>query len=385
MMNRRRFLKTLGGTGVVLAASAVGLSQCDQMPSEAIEAWQGPSDKLEDREWMLSYALLAPNPHNMQSWIADLRQDNIITIFADDSRLLPDTDPYSRQITIGQGTFLEILTIAARQRGYRPSVILYPDGSPAEEALEIGARAIARVSLQKDPAIKPDPLFEQLLKRRSNKQPYQQVSLSADHHSQMKAFNLLPGQKTGFAITEDTVRPLRDFAKEAMITEMRTPRTLKESVIRTRIGADEIAKHRDGIDLNGPLFWWLKAFGQFSKEKAMTPGTIAHQGGLDYALGWADGTHGFGWLSTQDNSREAQVNAGRSYVRLNLMATSLGIAMHPVSQILQEYPEMAALQTAFNQHLNIGGQERIQMFFRIGYQEKPAPSPRRKLTDIMRT
>ena len=41
-------------------------------------------------------------------------------------RLLPQTDPLSRQITIGHGAFLELLSIAASVDGYRTEVAPYP-------------------------------------------------------------------------------------------------------------------------------------------------------------------------------------------------------------------------------------------------------------------
>lgn len=66
-------------------------------------------------------------------------------------------------------------------------------------------------------------------------------------------------------------------------------------------------------------------------EKAMTPGTLAYQGGIDYALGWVEATPSFGWLVSPDNSRTRQVESGEVYVRLNLQAAALGVAIHPVS------------------------------------------------------
>lgn len=383
-MNRRKFIKTIGGSGLVLAASGLGLSQCDQMPDDAVAAWHGPTSNIQDREWMLSYALLAPNPHNMQPWIADLREKSIITIFADETRLLPDTDPFGRQITIGQGTFLELLTIAAKEKGYHADVHLFPKGSPAETSLDLGSKPIAVITLRQDSSVQKDPLFKAIRDRRSNKSGYREEYLKKEHVSALKRMKLQDNQQLGFATTKETVSVHRKFARDAMLKEIETPRTLMESIDRTRIGADEIAKNRDGIDLHGPLFWWLKRFGLMTADKASTPGTMAYQGGIDYALGWAQGTYNMGWLITSDNSRISQVNAGRSYVRLNLLATQMGVSMHPVSQILQEYPEMQDLQSKFNQHLGISGPEKVQMFFRIGYQETPAPSPRRNLTDIVK-
>src|SRR6185503_12593149 len=100
MVTRRAVLRVLGTSAVIVAAGGLGLSQVDQMPAQAIEAWKGPAPNMRDpRVRALSYALLAPNPHNLQPWIADLREASAITFIVDRTRSLPETDPYSRQIT----------------------------------------------------------------------------------------------------------------------------------------------------------------------------------------------------------------------------------------------------------------------------------------------
>ena len=53
------------------------------------------------------------------------------------------------------------------------------------------------------------------------------------------------------------------------------------------------------------------------------------------------------WIITPENDRMSQLVAGRTYVRLNLQATSMGLALHPHSQLLQEYPEMKDLQDEY--------------------------------------
>jgi hypothetical protein len=120
-VSRRGVLRVLGVSAVARAAGGFAISQADQMPAVAVEGWKGPSPALKDpRLRALSHALLAPNPHNMQAWIADLREPDTITFFCDPARLLPQTDPFSRQIVIGCGCFLEILRLAAAQEGYPP-------------------------------------------------------------------------------------------------------------------------------------------------------------------------------------------------------------------------------------------------------------------------
>ena len=115
--SRRGFVRLVGG-GVILAAGGLGAGCSRQLPPEAIEAWKGPSLTEPDvRRWILAHAILAPHSHNLQSWLVDLRTPGEMLLRCDLERLLPATDPFSRQIMMSHGTFIELLDIAARQRG----------------------------------------------------------------------------------------------------------------------------------------------------------------------------------------------------------------------------------------------------------------------------
>lgn len=383
MPSRRRFIRTIGGTGVVLGASAVGLVTCDRMPEAAVAPWQGPPATLDDpRERALAWAILAPNPHNIQPWLADLREAGVVTLRVDRSRLLPMTDPYGRQITIGHGTFLELLDIAAREAGYRLDIELYPDGG--DDPMQITDTPVARIAFEADTRIAPDPLFAAVPERRSTKTGYDMSRLpSAEALAALEKAAGGAGLTIDVAGSPEATAPLAALAGEAIALEMATPRTLAESIDLTRIGAGEIAAQPDGIDLHGPMFWWLKRLGLMTAEKAKTPGTMAYQGGLDYAVGWVAGTPALGWLTTGGNTRADQIQAGRAYMRVDLAAAAAGLAIHPVSQLLQEYPEMAELNARFLAVTGTEAPATVQMLFRLGYAEQPGPSPRRPVDAII--
>jgi len=65
-MNRRNFIRLMGG-GLVLAAAPSLTSCSSEMPPKAIAAWKGPEIEPDIRKWILSYAILAPHSHNLQS------------------------------------------------------------------------------------------------------------------------------------------------------------------------------------------------------------------------------------------------------------------------------------------------------------------------------
>jgi hypothetical protein len=85
---------------------------------------------------------------------------------------------------------------------------------------------------------------------------------------------------------------------------------------------------------------------------------------------------GFLWLTTPGNTRADQIRAGRDYVRVNLAATGLGVAMQPFSQALQEFPEMAEYRQTMLTTLAIDTADTLQMFVRLGYGPAPKGSPR---------
>ncbi len=380
-VTRRGFIRVIGGAAIGAAALGGGLQSCDRMPAGAVAPWRGPAMQDGDpRRRALSWALLAPNPHNMQPWLVDLRQPDEILLHIDRTRLLPETDPFARQIVIGHGTFLELLVLAAGAEGYRCEIEYFPQGEAREG--EVDDRPLARIRLNKAAAV-VDPLFAQIPHRRSAKEPYDQRPLQADHAQALQVAHRSAVAQLTLATEASQAAALRSITERAMMIELQTPRTLKESIDRLRIGADAIAAQPDGIELHGPFFWWLAALGLMTPEKAMTPGTVAYQGGIDYALGWARATPAFGWLITPTNDRISQIEAGRAYVRLNLKATELGVAMHPVSQVLQEYAEMAALQREFLAAVGAPSGGTVQMLFRLGYCEPVPPSPRRQLDALL--
>ncbi|RYF38561.1 MAG: twin-arginine translocation pathway signal protein, partial [Comamonadaceae bacterium] len=157
-MDRRNFIRLAGG-GMVAAATATTIGGCSfssAYPASTVEAWSGPGAESEPRRRALAYALTAPNPHNRQAWIADLREPGVITLMVDRERLLPETDPFGRQVLIGQGTFLELLVVALAEQGLRGEVRLWPQGELPPALNDWDRRPVARVTVSQGAA--KDPL-----------------------------------------------------------------------------------------------------------------------------------------------------------------------------------------------------------------------------------
>jgi hypothetical protein len=391
-MQRRSFVRIAGG-GVVAAATlgTAGLAGCAaDMPAAAVEAWQGPGADLaaasDPRRWLLSYAILAPHSHNLQSWVVDLGTPGEIVLSCDAKRLLPQTDPLSRQIMMSHGTFIELLDLAARERGLRADVSLFPQGAFGPDRLD--ARSVARIRLSPDAAVAKDPLFGQILHRRTNRSAYDLNRPVAAAAWAAMAEAVKPNTlRFGFAGAEQVpaLAAHRAIAAEAWRIELTTPRTIMESFEVLRVGPAEVARHRDGLTLLDPMVVTLNRLGLFDRSKAPAPDDYATTSQIkDFAAKLAS-TTGFLWMVTPTNDRVAQVNAGRAYARVQLAATAQGLAMQPLSQALQEYPEQAQPYREIHRlaEATQPGQT-VQMWARVGYAPAVSPAPRRRLADFIR-
>jgi hypothetical protein len=379
-MDRRAFVRLVGG-GVVMAAGASAAGCSSGVPAEAVAAWNAPGAGESDlRRWILAHAILAPHSHNLQSWLVDLRSPGEIVLRCDLERLLPETDPFSRQIMMSQGTFIELVDLAARERGQRAEITLFPEGAPGPDKLD--SRPVARIRLVPDAAVARDPLFAQITRRHTNRNAYEPRAVPDEAWRAMAAAVAPHDLRFGYVgpAQADLVAQHRALASEAWRIEITTPHTMFESVKVLRVGAREIAQHRDGISITSPMLIALDKVGLFDRSKAPAPDSAAVKGQLDDFAEKIASTTSFLWLTSRGNDRVAQVNAGRAYARVQLAATAQGVVMQPLSQAIQEFKEMAGPYAAAHRLLEAPQPGfTVQMWARVGFAAPVGPAPRRGL------
>ncbi len=355
--SRRKTLALIGGGFIAAAGIGTTAFVTTRRPHAALAPWQNAGSYDDPRKNALSYAILAPNPHNLQPWMVDLTGTDTAVLYRDPERNLPHTDPFSRQITIGLGCFLEQMKIAATQTGHDVDLELFPAG-------ENGPVAIARFST----SATPDPLAAHILGRRSCKEPYQMDAIETSRLGALEAYADI--------VTESAmVENLQSLTWEAFQIEMTTPRMLQESAELMRIGKQEINANPDGIDIGGPMLETLMLLGILPREALMDPDSEATQSFLSSYKNMLVSTPAYAVITSAKNDRLSQVAAGAAWLRLNLKTTELGLALHPVSQALQEYDEMAKLYDRSHELLAKDG-ETVQMLGRLGYGPLTKPAPR---------
>ena len=368
-LSRRKTLALIGGGTIFAASSAAGFA-VTRMPDDAVAPWAAAGGYEDPRLRALSYAILAPNPHNRQPWKVDVSVPGEVALYVDTDRLLPHTDPFSRQIVIGLGCFLEVMRMAALQDGFAVETDLFPDGSDLER---LDSRPVALCRFAETGAA-PDPLFQYVPTRRSLKEPFDETR-PVDPAALTRVLDAAQATQVDGSLDPEDIGALRELSHEALRIEIETPHTYKESVDLFRIGRREVNANPDGIDFSGPMFEAMALTGTFTREAALNRESMAYTEGLKAVFANTDTAMGHLWQVTATNTREDQIAAGRDWVRLNLATTAEGLGIQPLSQALQEYPEMAALYVQIHERLAPGGGT-VQMFARIGYGPEVGASPR---------
>jgi hypothetical protein len=203
---------------------------------------------------------------------------------------------------------------------------------------------------------------------------------------------------TGLSSTDASVRVfddpgtrarLAEIAENAMAIESRSASRNAETAKWFRFNNAEVEQKRDGFGVaqtgrTGVAKWIAESF-VLDRARAASPSGVFARGAVDQARELAQSSPAFGVLETPSNSRRAQVLAGRTYARIALTVASLGLAMHPMSQALQEYADMTATRTRFEAETGLPPSWTTQMFFRLGHAATLPHTPRRDVHALLRS
>ncbi len=381
-MERRNFIRVLaaGGSMVVFP---VAFSSCS---GSSIKPKALKTDYTDVRLTLISYGMLAPNPHNIQPWLIRLKGTDSFDLYVDQSRLLPETDPPARQIHIGQGTFLEGISIAGSAMGIRTEIKLFPEGEYNNQIIE--DKPVARVRIFRDKSMLKDSLAAFMKERQSNKRVYRDEAVSTKLLDKILGDLDNPDIQVAYTTQNRIRRVLSVQMKEAMAIETSGPARHKETVNMFRFADEEVLKTRDGFTIGnsgmtGLKRWIVETLFLGTRKDAEATDSAFAKEGIQLTGNQAESAAAFGWIISKQNRRQDQVRVGRLYMRINLLATQAGIALHPMSQILEEYTEMGQLQNEFLTTLGVQKGQTVQMLFRMGVAEPVPHTLRRNVPQIL--
>ncbi|MEN6349209.1 MAG: hypothetical protein ABFD08_07410 [Syntrophomonas sp.] len=353
-----------------------------------LEPWKKDyAQKFDDpRIQLTAHGLLAANGHNMQPWKIRLDKDNpmVFYLYVDSDRLTNEVDPYLRQMMITQGTFLEYINIAGDELGYKTDMELFPQGGYDEKNLgkSLNTIPVAKILLKKaNPQIAP--LYTYMFLPDTNRAPYQATKLTSEQINRLE--NMNTGDNMSIKIYQDkeNVDKLGSYAMKGATVEAGVNRVMKESEIIFRANEYQKNKYRYGFSIEGQgtsgimkhlMQGVVTLFPSMNSEKA------ASNMFIQSTQISVDNTPAYAMIITKDNTRLNQVKSGMLYSKLILAAQQQGLVMQPLSQVLEEYPEMNELYSGIHREYSPEGGT-IQMLVRLGKPTKEVPQSMRQ--DVM--
>jgi len=344
--------------------------------------WPGGDDI---RLHVLRCAIRAPSPRNSQPWKVALRGSGRIVLSIDHSRAARALDPLGRQVFISCGAFIENLDISAREFGYRADIDLFPAGWPDPgKPLQ---DPVANIDLEKEEGIQPDPLFPSIPLRSTNRRPYAKRPVPLPVAGELADAGDCERVPLGFTSDRNLIREIGGLAMESLALELSDRERLLESIEYFRFTDAEAAGRRDGYGLAqsgyGKVARLIAGAFRPSRDSALSRPEVFSRRAVSDLSRAVEKCGGFGWLSTKGDFRIDQVRTGRAFERIHLKATSLSLAVQPVTQPIADYKEMTDIKTRLYELLAVPETHTLQMLFRTGYAGPVPPTPRRGVPEFI--
>lgn len=317
----------------------------------------------EKLRFVLNYAVLAPSSHNSQPWLFKMIPDGV-ELYADRTRALPVVDSEDRELTISCGAALFHLRLALRRFGYRDNVKTLPDRDDAD--------LLARIKISKNHRTnaKEKALFDAIVKRRTNRMPFQSRPIPDRLISELHGAASVEGAFLCIVELEEDRNKLADFIAEADRRQMADQSFRRE--LAAWIHSNRSTSH-DGI----PAF----AIGYKGIVSSMAPLVVRTfdigkgQAAKDRQL--AAGSPVLAVLVSDGDTVPDWIATGQSLARVLLLARS-----HEVwASFLNQPIELAELRTRLRDLICQKGFPQIVL--RMGYGPGVNPTPRRTAGEVL--
>lgn len=363
-MTRRHMLISAGGA--IVASSYVwserrGLTRADV----ASEPVPGLSVQMSS---LLTHAALAPSGHNTQPWRVRATNGGL-AIGSDPLRWLPKVDPHNREMTLSIGAFLENLLIAAPAHGYQPDFTVIGHNPGDSDLIQV---TLARATETGDGALR------RLRLRRTVRTGQLERPLRSEHvgaltgDMKQHAYYFPSQSREGRYLAEGTI--------EANRVQARRDDAQAELATWIRFRNQDARAHRDGLtqesmEITGAAGWYVRHF--MNRDSVM--GKAFRDQGVERVRRQVASCGGWILIASPDSSLASLLETGRKTERMWLATRDLGIAIHPMTQLLEEPP----FQEQTVKELGIASP--IQFVLRVGYVENyPQPvSLRRPLAAMV--
>ncbi|EOR96685.1 hypothetical protein ADIARSV_0108 [Arcticibacter svalbardensis MN12-7] len=371
-MNRRKFISIAGVTTVIAAGGYYWSTDKSNFVREnSLTNASGDISFQKDEREILYLASLAPSGHNTQPWFVKYIEPYHWIIGNDKSKWLPGVDPTQRETLLSIGAFLQNLEYAAGNLGYSYQCEILAKSNQDE--------TIAVVKLVKSSNVIKYDTTQILLRRTVRSNYLNDVLKTAD-------VNYLIRQELGFMYfisnRAKECKWLNEQTIEANRIQAYRNAAQKELANWIRFSSNDAQKNNDGLtlasmEIKGIPAWVLRNF--YGKEDVMK--SSFREQSIDAVKEQVAQSAGWLLITSNDSSPVTLIETGMRLQRMLLKIRERGIAIHPMTQIIEE----AAIDKSLNS--SIGVSDPVQFILRTGYVKNyPQPvSLRRPVEWFMRT
>lgn len=367
IMNRRSFIAIAGTT--VLAAGGASYLVTDKRNFVRTDITNAtPVNPLikEDERAILYLASLAPSGHNTQPWFVKYIQPYHWVICSDKSKWLMGVDPTQRETTLSIGAFLQNIEYAASYYGYNCQCTILAATNQDENVAEV-------ILTKANNTIKYD--VKKIKQRRTIRTHYlSDVLLKEDvaylTNNEADYIYYIPNtSKEHSWLNEQTI--------EANRVQAYRDDAEKELSRWIRFSSKEAKVHCDGLtlasmELQGLTAWYLRNF--YGPADVMK--NSFRNSSIDSVRKQVAASAGWLLITSKSNTVATLLETGKRLQRLLLTIRQRNIAIHPMTQILEEPATLQAL------HNSIGLSDTVQFILRTGYVKNyPEPVSLRRPVD----
>ena len=328
-ITRRTFLRTTLATGALVMGAGTVLGGCSGVRRADLDLPEGSFETVAGLDQqgaaILYYASLAPSSHNAQPWFVKVLEPGKWIVGIDPERRLAVVDPDNREMLLSIGAFVENLSLAAGALGYEAHTEII-----AREAMD---QEVVSVTLART---KPTgyPL-ERITNRRTVRGGFCTDELKdKDVRALSEPFD---GRLFYYPRGTEHAQCIEEGAVEFFRAQTYRDEAQKELREWTRLGNAEAKKYRSGLttesmEITGIAGWYVRTF---MKAEDVMKENYRKQG-IDRNTKWA--AEGGGWFVLTSKGRGVVdlVETGRQFERMALMARELNVAVHPMTQYLEE-------------------------------------------------
>lgn len=365
-MTRQQFLGIAGGTIALAGGTYLFSDRSNYVRSDSGQPGYPIVELTAHERKILLLASLAPSGHNTQPWFIKHREPYYWIVGNDQKRWLPGVDPTQRETMLSIGAFLQNIEYAASSLGYVCQFDALATNNQDEDVVSVKLTKSGQA-----PAYDTHKISNRRTVRSDyGSKPLKTADLTYLVNGETDFIHSLPN-------TVKEHRWLNEQTIEANRIQANRDVAQRELADWIRFSSKDAATHRDGLttasmEIDGIPAWVLRNF--YGKSAVMKP--AFRDQSIDTVRKEVVNSAGWLLITSKSNDVATLLDTGRRMQRLFLRVRDRGIALHPMTQILEEAPMSKTV------HDSIGMSDPIQFILRVGYLKTyPAPVSLRRSVD----